>query len=265
MLIALFAAVALSQAPVAFEVASVKPVAVAAPTMGRSAAKTAIDDARVSIQSATLGELVNLAFRVRPYQVTGPAWLYATGRDAQRFAVEARIPAGAGKERVPEMLQALLAERFKLVSHMEQKEQAVYALVEGKGGFKLKELTADAAETPPKTTNTGEDSIRMEQDLTMAGLCDLATRFLTRAVVDQTGLTGRYRMTIELSIGDMRTIASRNGNPAADGARPMDTANDPTGGTVFQSVQAMGLKLEPKKIVGQQLIVESVEKLPVEN
>jgi uncharacterized protein (TIGR03435 family) len=105
----------------------------------------------------------------------------------------------------------------------------------------------------------------MEQDLTIAGLCDLATRFLDRPVVDMTDLKGRYHMVVELSIDDMRTIASRNGNPTADGGRPADVAAEPTGGTIFQSVQAMGLKLDPRKMTVSRLVIDQLEKSPLEN
>src|SRR5207249_390169 len=56
-------------------------------------------------------------------------------------------PEGTTKEQVPEMLQALLAERFQLKIHRENREHNVYGLVVGKGGHKLKESPPDA-DTP---------------------------------------------------------------------------------------------------------------------
>ena len=61
-----------------------------------------------------------------------------------RFDIAARLPEGATKDDVPEMLRALLVERFKLAAHREKSEQPVLGLVVGKGGPKLKEST----ETP---------------------------------------------------------------------------------------------------------------------
>jgi len=58
------------------------------------------------------------------------------------------MPEGASKDQVPEMLQALLAERFKLTIHRESKDHSVYALVVGKGGPKLKESPPDADASP---------------------------------------------------------------------------------------------------------------------
>jgi uncharacterized protein (TIGR03435 family) len=265
----LAAAGAFAQAP-AFEVATVKPAPPPErPTMGRSTAVMKIDDARVSISNATVAELIAIAFRVRPYQVSGPAWLKNTGASAPRFVVQAKIPDGASKEQAPEMLQALLAERFQLTFHREDRDQPVYALIIGKNGSKLHEVEAapapDAPPAPSKVTPvTGGNTIHMEQDLTITGLCDLAMRFLDRPVIDQTNLKGKYHMLVELSIDDMRTIASRNGSMGAD-AKPMETAADPTGGSIFSSVQDMGLKLDPRRMTVPMLIIDRLKESPVEN
>jgi uncharacterized protein (TIGR03435 family) len=66
----------------------------------------------------------------------------------QRFDILAKMPEGASKEKVPEMLQALLADRFKMTVHRETKELPAYALVVGKNGSKLKEAPPDTAPPP---------------------------------------------------------------------------------------------------------------------
>src|SRR6266550_7890547 len=105
-----------------------------------------MDAGRVDIESVALPDLINLAFKVTPSRVTGPGW---TGPGnpltAQRFDVHAKLPAGATKDDVPEMLQSLLAERFKLTYHREQKEQQVFALIVGKSGSKLQPSPEPAA------------------------------------------------------------------------------------------------------------------------
>ena len=141
----LAAGAALAQTPApgpAFEVASVKP---AAPLdrgqmlSGQMHVGMKIDAARVDIGGMSLADLIRVAYRVKPYQVSGPDWMAS-----ERFDVLAKLPEGASREQVPEMLQALLAERFKLTVHRESKEHAVYALVVGKNGPKLKESAPDA-------------------------------------------------------------------------------------------------------------------------
>jgi uncharacterized protein (TIGR03435 family) len=92
-----------------------------------------VDAARVDIGSLSLADLIRVAFNVKPYQIQGPDWM-----SSERFDVVANLPEGASKEQVPQMMQALLAERFQLKVHHESKEHSVYALVVGKNGPKLK-------------------------------------------------------------------------------------------------------------------------------
>ena len=87
----------------------------------------------------SLKNLIATAYGVKDYQISGPAWL-AT----DRFDIVAKLPDGASKDDAPKMLQALLAERFKLAAHRDTQEHPVYALLVGKDGPKLKESTATA-------------------------------------------------------------------------------------------------------------------------
>src|ERR1035437_1845032 len=126
----LLAAGALPGQTPAFEVASIKPSEPITPAMiasGKLHAGMKVDGKRVDIGNFGLMQLICKAYDVKPYQVLGPSWLQAVGMSGQRFDIVANLPEGATKEQVPQMLQALLAERFKLVVHQESKEQAVYA------------------------------------------------------------------------------------------------------------------------------------------
>ena len=175
----LFAAGAVfAQAPAAvpaFEVASIKPAEPIDPAKimaGKQRIGMSIDKAQVSIGSLSLSDMIQAAFRVKPYQVSGPDWM-----TAQRFDVMAKIPEGATSEQVPEMLQALLADRFKLTVHRDSTEHPVYALVVGKNGPKLKESLPDpepaataAGAAPPErggrggmVFGSGENQVRVNQ------------------------------------------------------------------------------------------------------
>jgi uncharacterized protein (TIGR03435 family) len=132
----------------AFEVASIKPSGPLDPGKigtGKFHIGMSIDAARVDIGGLPLRDLICIAYRLKPYQVSGPDWM-----SGQRFDVVATIPEGASKDKVPEMLQALLVERFKLTIHRDTKEHSVYALVVGKNGLKMKESTPGA--DPPAAT-----------------------------------------------------------------------------------------------------------------
>jgi len=149
-----------------FEVASIKP----APKQdlssqnpflsGKPAGAMTVNGARVDFSAATLSNLLIAAYGVKASQIVGPDWL-----GSQRFEIHATIPEGASKDQIPEMLQALLADRFKLVAHRENKEQPIYALVVSKGGPKLKEAVDDPlnpkddpAQIPSDPDNPGKGS-----------------------------------------------------------------------------------------------------------
>jgi uncharacterized protein (TIGR03435 family) len=159
----LTAAAALAQppAPLTFDVASIKPAGPLDPIAiqsGKMRIGMKIDGAIVDIASFTLKDLIRTAYEVKDYQISGPD--LGTVMTAQRFNVQATIPEGATEKQVPQMLQALLADRFKLVIHRETKDHSVYALIVGKGGPKMKESEPDppAASTPtdPPEPQKGE-------------------------------------------------------------------------------------------------------------
>ncbi len=99
------------------------------------------DPGMVDYKNVSLKALIARAYEMKEYQVTGPDWL-----DSERFDVLAKTPPDTPGDRVPLMLQTLLAERFKLTGHREQKVMPVYAMVVGKSGFKLKPLEGDPEE-----------------------------------------------------------------------------------------------------------------------
>lgn len=126
-----------------FEVASVRQSPEITPELIQSGKLRrqgiAIDGGRVDISNTPLPMLFSYAFRMPMNQITSPDWAMA-----QRFDIQAKLPAGASEDQVPDMVQALLADRFKLTFHREHKEQAVFALVQGKGGAKVKPAAPEA-------------------------------------------------------------------------------------------------------------------------
>jgi uncharacterized protein (TIGR03435 family) len=146
-----FAAVLFGQAASGptFEVATVKPSALdvaklaqqmqsgEAPTIGAH-----VDKARAQYTFMSLKELIATAYNLKAFQITGPDWINDM---STRFDIVGKMPEGSTVDQAPQMLQALLAERFKLAVHRENKEHSVMALVVGKGGPKLKESSPDPA------------------------------------------------------------------------------------------------------------------------
>lgn len=142
-----------------FEVASVRPSVPRPPAAGGVGARSGgggggcalrlkLDRDRVTIECAFLPMLIGYAFRLPPDRIIGPDWM--TGPGSPRFDIAANIPRSASEDQVPEMLQALLSDRFKLAVHRGTTIQTVYALVVTKGGMTVKEASPDAGvQVPP--------------------------------------------------------------------------------------------------------------------
>src|SRR5437763_800466 len=144
------AAILCGQTPApTFEVATVKLAPALTPDLvisGKMRIGMRSDAGRVEFGFMSLRDLIMAAYEVKSFQITGPDWM-----TAQRFDIVAKLPEGATKEQAPKMLQALLAERFGLTLHRDNKEVPVYALMVGKGGPKFKESAPEQApdvETP---------------------------------------------------------------------------------------------------------------------
>ena len=286
------AAAAFAQAPAsrpAFEVASIKPAEPLTREMvisGRLHIGMKVDNARVEIDSFSIEELVRYAYNLKLYQVEGPDWIRHL-----RYDIVAKLPDGATQDQIRPMVQTLLADRFKVVLHHESKDLPVYALVVGKNGPKMKEAPASAVPAEPgpnapkemdvsgggpgiSMTGGSFGNMRMTFEdgamrlispaANMTSLAFMLSRIADRPVIDMTGLKGDYDISIALSDEDMRNMAAAAGMtlPIRRGA---DTAADPGSGSIFQSIQQLGLKLEPRKAPLDMVVVDSAEKVPTEN
>ena len=250
---------------VAFEVASIKP---AQPSpMGQIRINMSSDDGMLRYSNVSLKDCIRNAYRVKEFQVEGPDWI-----DSARFDITAKLPAGSSKEQVPEMLQSLLEERFKLTLHRETKDHAIYALVAAKGGAKLKpaENPSDdrAAAAGPGGGRGGQmQTIQIDpagvhlkaSATTLAGLAEMISRFSERPVVDMTNIQGEYDFDLVFS-----PEAMRGGVRMAGGSMPADAPSEGAA-TIYTSVEKYGLKLEPRKAPMEILIVDRIEKTPTEN
>lgn len=115
-----------------------------------------LDGLRAEYTYMTMQQLLVYAYNVKPYQVVGPDWL-----TTEHYDIVARLPEGSSKNDEPEMLKTLLADRFKLKAHMEDRDLAVYALVVGKDGPKLK----DSPEQPAIDESVPLQPGQTKQDL----------------------------------------------------------------------------------------------------
>jgi uncharacterized protein (TIGR03435 family) len=191
-----------------------------------------------------------------------------------RFNIQAKAAEGnPTKDQMRLMMQALLADRFKLAVHFETQEAPVLALVlakPGKLGPKLRPHAegppCDTAPSPdvipPKcyvmmmTINSARMPIGASRDTTMALIASALPSMgrLARPVVDQTGLSGSFDFTLEWS-PETNNIPPSPGEPAPD-----------TQGPSFQEAlrEQLGLKLVSTRAPIQILVIDRVER-PSEN
>jgi uncharacterized protein (TIGR03435 family) len=245
-------------APPSFEVASVKPaVPCCAPGQWRES-KAGVD--RIDFPNATLRYCIAFGYRLKEYQISGPAWL-----GSMRYDILAKGPEGTHHDQLPGMMQVLLAERFKFQAHHETKEFSVIALAVGRNGPKLKESPSapgaaqDGAKIGLSMSPTGVGRMEVKQG-NMAALANTLARLLGRPVIDMTGLTGRYDFDLEYSRDDSNGMMTM---PATTGGTPPPAPE--LGVSIFSSIQQLGLKLDAQKLPMDAIVVDHAEKIPTAN
>jgi len=265
----------------AFEVASVKLGKPLGP-LGRrfevSGGPGTSDPGLYSCQNCALIMLVTRAYGLNAgHPSSAPGWM-----EDQRFDVAAKMPPGTTQEQFSLMLRNLLAERFKLAVHHENRETQVYNLVVAKNGPKLKEWAPppvndandapkDGAPAPGQSLPLKKDQdgfpvippgsgitvaigpgharLRLDNEST-AKFAETIGGMLGRPVIDATGLNGRYDFLLSWA-------------PEQRGALP---SADDSGPTLEGAIQSqLGLRLESKKGMVDVLVIDHAEKVPTGN
>jgi bla regulator protein BlaR1 len=231
----------------------------------------------LSATNVTLQTLIRDVYRVQESQISGaPDWL-----KSEKYDIEAKMDKSVSDQLLKldplqslpqrqQMLQALLADRFKLTLHRETKELPVYALVIAENGSKLQEATpGDTYPNGIKGPNGrpgGAGNIRMGrglltgQALPMADIVRALSEQLGRPVLDKTGLTGKYDVMLQWTPDESQLPMFKE----ADG---INTAPPPTpsGSSIFRAIQEeLGLELRPQDSPVETLVIDHVEK-PLEN
>lgn len=198
--------------------------------------------ASVTLRNASLRSCMRAAYKVMDYQVTGPDWI-----GQARYDIVAKSPGPASEDQLRLMLQNLLADRFKLAFHHQTKELPAWVLTVGKNGPKFKESATEGE------SNIEPDRQKMEvviQRTPVSQLVEVLSNVLRAPVIDETGLKGKYDITVKLE---------------------KYMPDSPTGivdmlSTIVTGVQQeLGLKMEQKKLPLDLLVVDRAEKAPVEN
>jgi uncharacterized protein (TIGR03435 family) len=239
---------------------------------------------QVNISGVSLQLLIQQIYQINQQMIVdAPKWL-----NDDRWTIVAKPPAdaavfgpGSTKPVVDfdvdiAMLKALLAERFKMKAHIENREMNAYTLVAVKPKMKQADPTArtryfeGAAALDvkdPRNTNPSRSRLVTFENFSMPDFSEQLQRFapgyIYTSVLDKTGLKGGWDFTLSFStIGQ----SQQPGAPAAAGAGG-EGASDPTGAvTLFDAIERqLGLKLVAEKRAVPVLVIDHIEQKPSEN
>lgn len=196
---------------------------------------------RVIIENQTIGSMMMYAYSINPRQIAGMP--ESTGKVAYDIDGTTDTSGQPNLHQQQEMLQKLLADRFGLKFHREQRTLNVYAIQIAKGGPKLTPAAHPDAQPTQRGTQQGTELCNKMTSADMAEfVMDMQYFIDDRPLVDQTGLTGRYDITLCYSPDEMHATDS----------------NAPPG--LFTAIQEqLGLKLVPMKVPTDVFMIDHIE------
>lgn len=225
-----------------FEVASVKPS-----QSTKQGVWTDGSPGRIRMLNMSLKDLITFAYKVKDYQVSGPAWI-----DSDRYDVFATLPSDAAKlpdkerwKQTLAMSRTLLESRFHLTTHRETKEMPVYGLVVDKNGAKIRELGPNPGDNVNIRIIRG--SLSAER-MPMSQLISILNGQLDRPVVDLTGIKGVFDIKLEWTPETNDSQTATSGEPERKPSLPVALQ------------EQLGLKLEGRKSPVEILVVDHAEK-----
>ena len=241
-----------------------------------------IDGAQLRCSHFTLADYIGMAYKMKYYQITGPDFLRS-----DHYDIAAKLPEGAERSQVPDMIKNMLVDRFKLQFHKEAKATPVYGLVLAKGGLKLTPVDPNPSGLPPSDVTVGGSGSRGAftisygkdayftisnnkfeiKNLTMAAIADFLTRFVDKPVVDMTETKGTYEFSMEFQPEDFRGMMIRAAiaNGIQLPPQALQLLDQSSQASLYDALKSVGLNLEARKAPIEMMIVDKIEKTPTEN
>jgi uncharacterized protein (TIGR03435 family) len=228
-----------NQRPASFEVASIRPVS-GADSVGEGNSRSQIETAAdgLTMRNIDLSEMIQWAYKLEHYQLSGPSALAG-----QRYDLRARAGDRVTDNTLRLMLQSLLATRFKLQLHREQKRTSVYELVIATSGPRLpKDKSATLPPVYPKESFPRVvDGSFVFRNVSVSDFAQQLTelRGIEFPVIDRTGIPGIYDITLKSAASALL---------------------DPSGPSLLTLIQEqLGLKLVSAKDPIEVVVVDHAE------
>lgn len=196
----------------------------------------------VLLTDTTVEQFLLLGYGVQKSQLAGvPDWATTERWDVRGMSDVDGEPTW---KQLQGLIRKILAERFGLQLHHEQREMPVFALTVAKGGPKMIANTSDPnGWMHQQNGETSERHVEALKNTSMADLALILQFHVDRPVVDQTGLKGRYDFKLQWTLDGAQTTA----------------ADAPPG--LFTAIQdQIGLKLERVKAPADVLVVDKAER-----
>lgn len=221
-----------------FEVASIRP------NKTNERMYYGLRNGSLTVRNMTVKGLIQIAYGKRDFQITGgPGWI-----TTEFFDIDAK--AERPQKATHDMLKTLLADRLHLQLHKETKEASVYSLVIARGSLKMK-LSADQTEPEkggPKDMGPGRLA---GEGIPMYVIANLLSNMLGRAVINNTGLTGKYDVNLQAA-PDTPQVLTEPADPL--------TQADALNFAVIDAVEKqLGLKIESVKAPEEILAIDRIE------
>jgi len=195
---------------------------------------------RVSIQNQSIATMMMFAYSIDPHQIVdAPDWAL---RDRWDVEGTTDTPGEPNLHQMQEMIQKALSERFGLLFHRQKRPLPVYAIQIAKGGTKLTPAAHPEHEAGQRANGQGTEMTAIYSSATIQDFILGEQFFLDRPLIDQTGLKGKYDITLRYT------------HDEANAADP----NAPPG--LFTAIQEqLGLKLTPVKVPVDVFVIDHVE------
>jgi uncharacterized protein (TIGR03435 family) len=225
-----------------FAVAVIRPSTAQVPFEHDGSTETTRDMLRM--RDVTVNTCIKLAYHVQDSQIAGPRWL-----QSDHFDITAKSNGSVDEDQIKLMLRTLLAERFHLGFHREQREMKALVLTVASGGAKL----APAADPDARPFRQNSANGTVAKSMPISEFADFLSGPLQMPVINQTGLSGKYDFAIDF------TPYLPDPTKNMDGTKPDTTA-------ILKAAlhYELGLNMDARKAEVEVMVIDHVEK-PSEN